>query len=123
MGRSRSTMVVVTEILEQQTTPITSSRLASLCDLTIQQTKDALKALSSKEEVRRLKDPSSSRGFLYLPLKPPAFKFVDPDHFTVEVSRCPVVWMRQQLTGGSSQNFSTLNTGRKNAAHVFNRSF
>lgn len=122
MGRSRSTMSVVTDALNQQKAPVTSADLALECDLSLQQTKDALKALSQKKEIKRIKDPASSRGFLYLPITPPAYKFVDPALFDVRVSTCPVAWTRQQLSVNSYRDFSTLNVGRKNAPHVFNRS-
>lgn len=122
MGRNRSTMSVVTDMLNQQVVPVTSAALALECDLTLQQTKDALKVLSQREEIKRVKDPASSRGFLYLPKRPPAYKFVDPDVFDVTPSTCSVAWMRQQLSVASYGDFSTLNTEGKNAPQVFNRS-
>jgi hypothetical protein len=123
MGRHRSTMHVVAECLKKQTKPLSSTAIAQLCDLSIQQTKDALKVLSSKDEIQRCKDPATNRGLLYLASRPPAYKFVDPELFKsmklAEPRACPVVWMSQQLSFETQKDFSTLKFERKNASRIF----
>lgn len=122
MGRRRSTMHIVAECLKKQTKPVSSAVIAELCDLSIQQTKDALKVLSSKDEIQRTKDPATNRGLLYLASRPPAYKFVDPELFrsmkSVEPVTCPVVWMSQQLSFETQKDFSTLKFERKNASRM-----
>lgn len=98
MGRRRSTMAVVLDVLKSQSLPISSENIAAAGGLELQQTRDALKTLSHRKEVNRLKDPATTRGFLYLPVLPPAYTFVNPDDYGAPgASPCAVAWMRQQL--------------------------
>ena len=78
MGRRRSTMAVVLDVLKTQALPISSEKIAEVGGLALQQTRDALKTLSQRKEVNRFKDPATTRGFLYLPVLPPAYTFVNP---------------------------------------------
>ena len=98
MGRRRSTMAVVLDVLKTQALPISSEKIAEAGGLALQQTRDALKTLSQRKEVNRLKDPATTRGFLYLPVLPPAYTFVNPDDYGVNgAAQCAVAWTRQQL--------------------------
>ena len=127
MARNRTTMLQVKDAIETLATfypaGITSNRIAEATNLSVGQSKDALKVLSKQHEISRVKDPDSKRGFLYKPLQPPAWIFVDPTLYQDQsktVAFSANGWReRRKFPRTGKNDFSTLDLEQQNRAEIY----